>query len=246
MREFSKIRTTLWKSRRVRAMGDCTLTPRLLFLYLLANEHGNSCGCFDLDPLYVCADLQCSKDDFDRCLKALCEVSLIHWDIETNTVLISKWEDENAPTNPKHAIGLFAHMENISSDPLRAMCFEIYCKVISDLKLDREASVRAAIERAKRGLSEYYETLDPPKTQTRDPDQRPETQTETKTRPDLDLRENAQTPLRSVARQDGNGLSAVSDDDPAILYDQLLQEANAKSPTASRLLQTPLMKRAAS
>jgi hypothetical protein len=259
MREFSKIKTTVWKSKRLRALADKVLTPRILFLYLLANEHGNSCGCFDLDPLYVCADLQCSNEDFERCMKALCEVSLVSFDSATTTVLIHKWEDENAPTNPKHAMGLFAHMENASSETLRKRCFDVYVPIIKVLKMDQTASVRLAMDRVKASLSKVSESplrdpLHP------DPDQRPrpETETQTRPRPDLDAQKDLRTAL-PAAPLTGSGqaplraedFGAVADDDETErLYSKLDKlgkavKAKAQAPphTPSRLLETSLMKR---
>jgi hypothetical protein len=256
VRDFSKIKTTLWNSKRLRALNDKTLTPRLLYCYLLANKHGNSCGCFDLDPLYVCADLQCSNEDFDRCIKALSEVSLIAWDSLTKTVLINKWEEENAPTNPKHAMGLFAHMENASSEALRKQCFDVFVPIIKALKMDQHASVRTAMERVRIGLSETLETAILPRPETQTRDQRPETLT--RPRPDLDAQKDLRTAL-PAAPLTGSGQAPSGPEDFGVvssideterLYSKL--EAFGRGIKAkpklevARLLETPLMQRNAS
>jgi hypothetical protein len=241
MRDFSKIKTSLWNSKRLRSLGDEVLTPRLLYCYLLSNKHGNSAGCFDLDPLYVCADMQCKKEDFDRCIIALSEAFLIDWDGLTNTVLIHKWEQENAPTNPKHAMGLFAHMESASSERLRSQCFNVFVPIIKALKFDQTASVRAAMERVRIGLSETLERQSPPR-----PETQTQTQTETLTRPYLDLREKTQTAGSPPATLSGGGLPpSEHEDDPVLLYEKMhaLKTAKSMAGPSSRLLETELMKR---
>jgi hypothetical protein len=216
MRDFTKVSPTLHGSRKFRSLGR-DYAAKCVYQYLLSCPHGNSAGCFDIRDGYACDDLDMDAEAYRKAMQRLCEVGLISFNWDTRTVFIANWMEYNTPTNPKHAVGMLAQLGKASDCDLKTLRAQELISQIKGKKFDREAAVRAAIESLSKGLQEGIAT------ETR-PDQRPETrdQTETETRPDLDLREGAQSALRTVAASGRDGLT----------------------PDASRLLSTPLMKRA--
>lgn len=250
MRDFSKVAPSIWRSKKFRALKSDD--ARMIYFYLLTCPHGNSAGCFDMLEGYACADMGMVSQRYQDGLQSLVEVGLIEFDQTENTVLITNWLEFNAPANPKHAIGILSQLGQASSEALKTKRFQELNALVQAKKFDREQSVRAAFG----VFLDCIETVSPPrpdrdqtKTETGD-------QTETKTRPDLDLRENLRPALRAPATLTGGTLAPVGGktttpnpaDELQAMYDQIATE-NAK-PTkppqsSAHLLQTPLMRRVA-
>lgn len=212
MRDFSKVSPSVWRSKKFRSLR--TMEARYFYLYLLTCPHANSAGCFDIHPLYACADMGLSDIQFRDCIDSLCEAHLIEWDEAENTVLIGNWIEFNAPANPKHALGILSQLQQASSETLRLKAFQDLSAEIITRKFNREASIRSAMEL----FCEPYRNGIPTETET-------ERETETETRPDqneTETREKSRTPQRTVAAEGRDGLAALG---------------------AERLLHTTLMRR---
>lgn len=178
MRDFSKVSPSVWRSKKFRKLADDT--AKLVYLYLLTCPHGNSAGCFDLDPAYACTDLGVDEKAYRKAINSLCKVGLIEFDEEENTVFLINWTTFNEPTNPKHAIGLLAKLDGASSTRLKMRALEDAWRSIEGKGFDNSDSLR----KAKDTLSKaYQEALAPDQTRP-DLDQK-ETETET----DLDANE---------------------------------------------------------
>lgn len=111
-RDFGKILTTLWQSQKMRRLKGQD-QPRLLYCYLHTCKHGNSAGCFVLDPAYAAADLGWSDQVVREALHSLTEVSLIGWDEAEMVVRIVDFIKHDPPTNPHHAIGMWNALKAI-------------------------------------------------------------------------------------------------------------------------------------
>lgn len=214
MREFSKVSPTVWRSKKFRSLKS--VEARYVYLYLLTCPHASSAGCFDIHPLYACADMGLSDIQFGDCINSLCEAGLVEWDEDENTVLITNWTEFNAPANPKHALGILTQLRQASSEPLRLKAFQELSAEIIAKKFDREGAIRKAMQ----SFCEPYGNGIATETKT-------ETETERETRQDktrLETREeSSRTPLRAVAAEGRDGLAASA---------------------ADRLLNTALMRRA--
>lgn len=144
MRDFSKISPSVWKSKKFRALPDDS--ARLVYLYLLTCPHGNSAGCFDLDPTYACTDLRISDKAYTKAIEAMCAVSLISYDHTENSIYLSNWATFNAPTNAKHAMGLISQLDRASSVRLKALALEDFKAVIHAKGFDSMEPLRKAID----------------------------------------------------------------------------------------------------
>lgn len=219
MRDFSKVSPTLWKSKKFRSVES--IEARYVYGYLLTCPHGNSAGCFDLHPMYACADLGLSEIQYLDCINTLSKAGLIECDDVENTVLITNWLEFNEPANAKHAAGILLQLDQVSSTKLKAAAFHGLRECIVRKKFDREHFVRNAIQKILYSI----DTVSSPETET---ETETEIETEIETRPDLDkteTRENPRAALRTVAAEGRDGLAQPS-----------------QPPNVSRLLQTKLMK----
>lgn len=198
MRDFSKVSPTVWRSKKFRSLPD--MEAKHVYLYLLTCPHGNSAGCFDLHPMYACADLGMIEIRYRQCISMLSAAGLIEWDDDENTVLITNWDEFNAPANARHAAGIISQLSQASSLSLKVKAFQPLRQDIATRKFDKEAFVRNAIAT----FVEQYSDGIP--TETRDRDQ-----TKTETRPDLDeteTREESSRQPRPVAALKGDGPTA--------------------------------------
>ncbi len=221
MRDFAKVSPTIWRSKKFRSLSS--RDAKYIYQYLLTCPHGNSAGCFDLHPMYACADLDMSEIEYRNGIESLVSVGLIEVDVDENTVLIVNWLEFNAPANPKHAMGLLSQLEQASSETLKAKVFHELVAIIRAKKFDREAFVRNAVDVF---LKRYGNGI---ATETR-----PETETETETRPDqtetkTETRGKPRTALRTVAAEGRDGLAP--------------EERGRSPPATSPLLETDLMRR---
>ncbi len=222
MREFNKVSTTLWRSRKFRSLPDDA--ARLAYIYLLTCPHGNSAGCFDIHPMYACADLGWLPEAYGKAIDSLSKAGLIEFDEADNTVLIVNWDEFNEPTNPKHAIGLIAQLQQASSDALKLKAFQAFSARFRAKGFDRDASLRKAMDifliPYRKPIATEIET-------------EMEIETERETRPDLEkteTRENPRAALRTVAAEGRDGLAAEA------------KERSPPSSSADRLLNTRLMR----
>lgn len=186
MREFSKVSPSVWRSKKFRSLKS--IEAKLVYQYLLSCPHGNSAGCFDLHLGYATADMDIEPIQYQNAIKELSEAGLIEVDEAESTVLIVNWFTFNFPANWKHAIGIISQLLQASSETLKRKAFQDLLQFIKSKKFDKEAAVRNAIE--------HFLKLYPYGIAT---ETRPETESETETRPDLDkteTREVSRTALR--------------------------------------------------
>lgn len=172
--------------------------------------------------MYACADLGWSPEAYSKAIDSLSKACLIEVDEAENTVLILNWDEYNEPTNPKHAIGLIAQLQQASSSILKLKAFQAFVSRFKAKGFDRDAALRKAMDIF---LIDYRKAI-PTETET-------EIETEIETRPDLEkteTRENPRAALRTVAAEGRDGLTP---------------EAKERSPpiaSVDRLMQTRLMR----
>lgn len=104
MREFGKIKSSLWGSQKFDTLLGNN-EARLLYLYLHTSPHGNSIGCFRMKKGYVMEDLGWDQSTTDRSIKELCEAGLIGFDCVERVVRIVDFLEHTGITNAKHASG---------------------------------------------------------------------------------------------------------------------------------------------
>jgi hypothetical protein len=103
-RDYGKISTTIWNSRKFGALGPND-DARLLYFYLHTCPHVNSLGCFVLPVGYAATDLRWSETRCLQALDSLSAVSLIGWTPSEQVVRIVDFLKFDPFTNPDHAKG---------------------------------------------------------------------------------------------------------------------------------------------
>lgn len=119
MREFSKIKCTIWASKK---FGRLNELHKLFYLYLHTNTRVNSCGCYFSPIGYMMHDLSWKEAEIEAALQACVEVGLIRYSANEDTVLIENFFSVNAPQNPKHAIKLLSDIEAIPYPEFKRLC----------------------------------------------------------------------------------------------------------------------------
>jgi len=208
-RQFSKVSSSIWDSRKFRKLGDDD--ARLAYLYLITGPQANSAGCYSLSIGYACDKLDWERDRFRKAIERLCQAYLIEFDEDENAVRIVNWWRFNAPTNPKHARGVLVDIEQASSFPLKCSAFHELVDNLREKAFKADKDLVKDIERLSKA---YPKTLG---TQTET-----QTQTETRQRPDGDedrdgegvsARANGGGVLPSAAAPDGAALGLLTDEE---------------------------------
>jgi hypothetical protein len=122
MREFSKVSPAVWQSKRFTSLPSDD--GRFLYIYMLTSSHQTSAGCYCLPEGYACSDLGWEPKRYRAARKQLIDADLIHFDDETDFVMITRWFKHNPPTSESHLIGIERLLERIPSDSLRDAAHE--------------------------------------------------------------------------------------------------------------------------
>lgn len=118
-REFSKVSSAIWHSKRFLALSNDR--ARLLLLYLISNSHQNSSGAYRLPVGYALADLGWSVEEYRCHLDELSEACLIAYDEATEEVYVTGWFKVCPPQNEKHATGTMTRINDIESEAVRTV-----------------------------------------------------------------------------------------------------------------------------
>lgn len=103
MRQFGIIASSIWRSKRFRALSSDL--ARLTYLYLHTTKHGNSIGTFEMPPELAALDMRRDADEVRQGLQELCDVRLIRHDPEEELVQIVKFFRFNSPSSRKQLAG---------------------------------------------------------------------------------------------------------------------------------------------
>ena len=111
MRDYGKVYTALWRSKKFRGLpsDDC----RLLYLYLHTCPHANMLGCFVLDEGYALSDLGWTAKRYREGIDILSKAHLIGFDRSENLVRIVDFIKHDPFSNPKHAIAAVKMAEKL-------------------------------------------------------------------------------------------------------------------------------------
>lgn len=119
MKEFAKIKCTIWGSKKFGLLSE---KHKLFYLYLHTNTRVNSCGAYFNPVGYMMHDLGWREADIEEALTECEQAELIRYCRDEDTVLIENFFSVNAPQNPKHAIKLLSDIENIPYQPFKSTC----------------------------------------------------------------------------------------------------------------------------
>lgn len=151
MRDFAKISTTLWRSKKFRSVSD---SARLFYLYLHTCSHVNSVGCFVLPMGYIKADLGWSEDTVTESIDSLSKASLIAFDTDEELVRIIDFIRHDPFTNPKHAAGAIKVALSLPD------CQE-KTNLLNDLLTNKHAAENDLLLKAMDRVSEPYRNPEP-------------------------------------------------------------------------------------
>lgn len=99
MRPFAKVGSSLWNSKKFRKLTE---REKLVYLYLLTNQHASSVGCYALATGYMLADLNIDAETLETALAAIVGAGLAERDPNENLFYMPGWQVQNAPKSPNH------------------------------------------------------------------------------------------------------------------------------------------------
>lgn len=150
-RDFSKVASAMWHSKRFRSLTD---SGKIAFIYLLTNSHVTSAGCYALPDGYACTDLGWPIEEYHASRDELVSAGMIDHDADHQEVLIERWFKHNAPMNLKMAQGTETCINAIESHRLHdktLKAFDVFSELISQW---RQKATDAAAEKAAEKAAE--------------------------------------------------------------------------------------------
>lgn len=112
---LSRIGYNFWLTSKVNVWPD---EAKLLAIYLSANPHGNTLGCFVLPKLYACSDLDWKMEVFETTLSFLVDEGFAHFDPSSNLVLLKNYLKQNPIENPNQTQAAIKALHDIPASPL--------------------------------------------------------------------------------------------------------------------------------
>lgn len=103
MRSYGKVETGFWRRPKVRLLSK---DARHLLLYLIACPHGNAIGCFELDIMYVKADLEWASETLPELFTELFRNGFVERHEPSGTTRIVGWWGHNKVENLNVAISV--------------------------------------------------------------------------------------------------------------------------------------------
>jgi len=200
MRKFGVIHTRFWSWALENNLSDVT---KLIGVYLLSCEHGNSLGCFRCPPAYVSFDLGYPVDTVSIGYAELENLNFIQYCEGSHTVFLPKYLQWNPPMNKKHAIGIINIVKELPSSFSHAdMLLKSLQKYVS--KFLEEKHLKILNDTLSIPYEEGMDTVSIPYRYT-EPEPEPEPDIKTPGEPGTFFSEN-----KSVKNQDFTGnLSSV-------------------------------------
>jgi hypothetical protein len=111
MRDYGKISTSLWNSRKFGSIKDPV--AKLIYLYLHTCPHVNSVGCFVLRDGYAAEDIGITTIQYRMGIDTLSNANLIRIDRVENLIRIIGFLDHDPFNGPKHAKGAIRIAEKL-------------------------------------------------------------------------------------------------------------------------------------
>lgn len=179
MRDYGKIKTSLWTNARVGAL-TAGKDARTLLVYLFTNRHGTLVGSFVLPFGYVAEDLGWDLETVRQRFAELTEAGFVDRDEVTRLVRIPSWWEHNTMENVnvgKAAIKLLRGLPKCAT----------LARAIKDLERFLERFPKTVAEQMREAFGKDWRTV--PKQTTKpvptiEPEQKPEPEPEPEPKPE--------------------------------------------------------------
>lgn len=153
MRDYAKIGSSLWGSKKFRSLDD---TGRLLYLYILTCPHARSVGCYVLPAGYMVFDTQMDQKTIDNTLQALATVDLIRLDHTENLVYITGWIEHYEPSSPNHCKKMIYDICALPDSPLKTLVARDLLAAMDGKGWDTEIGLLKGCASSSEGLQEGF------------------------------------------------------------------------------------------
>ncbi len=114
---YKKVVSHMWRDPGVHALSKLS---KLLWAYLINNEHTNSIGLYYMPSGYADGDLQFTGKEFAESIAEIQKSGMIEYDERLSLVLVKKFMKHNPITNQKHLAGARFQLSSIPRTPFLA------------------------------------------------------------------------------------------------------------------------------
>lgn len=127
MRDFVKVGPSIWNSKRFKKLSD---DGKLAYLNCLFSPRQNSAGIYINEIGYIMVDMKWSEDRTRAAMAEVAASALIAYDPEEGLVIIDKWFEYNAPTNPKHAMKVLSDILSIDYEQIARPHYDSFFSIL--------------------------------------------------------------------------------------------------------------------
>jgi len=150
MRDFSKVNTSIWKSKKFTKLSP---EHKLFYIYCLSAPNSNSCGLYVNQLGYMMIDLKWTEKQVRDSIDRVSEVGLIEYDYDEEVVFVDRWYEFNEPANPKHCIKIANDTLSIGSKKLLYRSIPQFLAVLQSKKWVLPEFIRSEIDRVYHTIS---------------------------------------------------------------------------------------------
>lgn len=160
MRDFGKVKSSIWMSEKfTKLQADL---DRLLYIYLLTNQHGNALGCYRIHIGYMIADLDKSEAEILEAMTRCQKSGLIEYDTVSKMVFIHDFLLHSPPSNQSHAKKIFSDTVSVTNEKFRFLLLRDISKACKGAKWQMTKEIKEELDT----LSTRWGTPTPTETQT--------------------------------------------------------------------------------
>lgn len=156
MRDYGKISTSIWNSRKFRGLKSDD--AKLLYFYFHTCQNVNSIGTFVIRDGYACADLEWDQIRYRKALDSLSIAHLVSFDDAENTLRIVDYLKHDPFTNPKHAAGAVKLAISLPDGPEKIAILQELAREKHVKEIDK---INAALAEISDSLSKGYRNPEP-------------------------------------------------------------------------------------
>lgn len=146
-KRFTKISSSLWRSKRFIALSD---DAKLVFIYLLTSEHITSAGCCRLPDGYALVDLNWTPDRYRSARQELVDSGMVVFDTATSDLFVTGWFRHSPAMNQSHQKSIERCISEIESDAVRERAEE---------EFDGDGRMKAAVPIQEHASSELQDRI---------------------------------------------------------------------------------------
>ena len=125
MAEYAKVYKKMWNNDKFRTLS---VDAKLLWIYILSNQHSNTIGIYVISKLYILSDLEWLSKRLGKPFGELLRKGLIYYFEDNRVLIIPSWFEHNKIDNPNQLKKAAAELSEIPQSIIRQIVNKGFAK----------------------------------------------------------------------------------------------------------------------